>query len=76
MEVLLQHKVWLVKLGKYFINNTRKDRIPKSDLIKLIEEIDGVDSVSIQIIGEANEASAIKNPTSVNPSLANTLFTL
>jgi hypothetical protein len=57
------------QIGSYFINSTRKDRIPKSDLIKLIEGISGVDSVSIQIIGEANEASAIKNPTSVNPPL-------
>ena len=57
------------QIGSYFINSTRKDRIPKSDLIKLIEGISGVDSVSIQIIGESNEASAIKNPTSVNPPL-------
>lgn len=57
------------KVGSYFINNTRKDRIPKSDLIKLIEGIDGVDSVSIQIIGEDNEKSAINNPTSPNPPL-------
>jgi len=57
------------KVGSYFINNTRKDRIPKSDLIKLIEGIDGVDSVSIQIIGEANELSAIANSTKTNPPL-------
>ena len=57
------------QIGSYFINSTRKDRIPKSDLIKLIEGISGVDSVSIQIIGQANEASAIKNPTLVNPPL-------
>lgn len=56
-------------IGKYFINNTRKDRIPKSDLIKLIESISGVDSVSIQIIGEENEKSAIANPNLVNPPL-------
>jgi hypothetical protein len=54
------------KLGKYFINNTRKDRIPKSDLIKLIEEIDGVDSVSIVIIGANNEANVKSNPTKSN----------
>ena len=54
------------KLGKYFINNTRKDRIPKSDLIKLIEEIDGVDSVSIVIIGANNEANVKANPTKSN----------
>jgi hypothetical protein len=58
------------KLGKYFINNTRKDRIPKSDLIKLIEEIDGVDSVSIVIIGEKNESAVIGRPNTPNLPLA------
>jgi hypothetical protein len=48
----------LDSIAGYFISNTRKDRIPKSDLIKMIELIDGVDSVSIQIVGEANEISA------------------
>jgi len=57
------------QIGSYFVNNTRKDRIPKSDLIKLVEGISGVDSVSIQIIGEANEASAIKNANMANPPL-------
>jgi hypothetical protein len=57
------------QIGSYFINNTRKDRIPKSDLIKLVEGISGIDSVSIQIVGEANEASAIANSTKVNPPL-------
>jgi hypothetical protein len=57
------------QIGSYFINNTRKDRIPKSDLIKLVEGIDGVDSVSIQIVGSANEKSAMDNPKAVNPPL-------
>lgn len=57
------------KIGAYFINNTRRDRIPKSDLIKLIEGIDGVDSVSIQIVGAENERSAIANNTMANPPL-------
>jgi hypothetical protein len=54
------------KLGKYFINNTRKDRIPKSDLIKLIEEIEGVDSVNVVIVGAQNEAAVVANPTNRN----------
>jgi len=57
------------KVGQYFINNNRKDRIPKSDLIKLIEGISGIDSVSIQIVGEENEKSAIANSTKTNPPL-------
>ena len=42
-------------LGKYFISLKRQDRVPKSDLIKIIEEVNGVDSVNISIIGEKNE---------------------
>jgi len=35
------------KTSEYFLKNTRRDRIPVSDLIKVIEEIDGVDSVNV-----------------------------
>ena len=35
------------KTSDYFISNTRRDRIPVSDLIRVIEEIDGVDSVNV-----------------------------
>ena len=34
-------------VSNYLINNNRRDRIPISDLIKVVEEIDGVDSVTI-----------------------------
>jgi len=50
-------------LGQYFVQNTRKNRIPKSDLIKIIENVKGVDSVAVTIIGEANELAKIQNPT-------------
>jgi len=49
-------------LGKYFISLKRQDRVPKSDLIKIIEEINGVDSVNISILGEKNELSLAKDP--------------
>ena len=35
------------KCSDYFMQNTRRDRIPVSDLIKIIEDIDGVDSVNV-----------------------------
>lgn len=35
------------KTSEYFLKNTRRDRIPVSDLIKIIEGIDGVDSVNV-----------------------------
>ena len=34
-------------LSDYFITNTRRDRIPVSDLVRIVENIDGVDSVNI-----------------------------
>lgn len=49
-------------LANYFIDNTRRKRIPKSDLIKAIEEINGVDSVAITIVGEENERARTLDP--------------
>ena len=34
-------------VSDYLITNTRRDRIPVSDMIKIIEGVDGVDSVSV-----------------------------
>lgn len=48
------------QLNNYFINVNRRDRIPRSDLIALIEDIDGIDSVNIFFISKENE-EAIKN---------------
>jgi len=35
------------KTSEYFLQNTRRDRIPVSDLIRIIEGVEGVDSVSV-----------------------------
>jgi len=35
------------KTSDYFLRNTRRDRIPVSDLVKIIEGVDGVDSVNV-----------------------------
>ena len=44
-------------LSNYFITNTRRDRIPVSDLIQLVENVPGVDSVSI--IFDADKANSV-----------------
>lgn len=31
----------------YFLKNTRRDRIPQSDLVRIIENVEGVDSVTV-----------------------------
>ena len=41
-------------VSNYFITNTRRDRIPVSDLIKIIEGINGVDSVSVFFDADKN----------------------
>lgn len=43
-------------LSTYFINQTRRDRIPKSDLIAIIEGINGVDSVNVYFKGDPNNS--------------------
>jgi len=43
------------QLSTYFIYINRRDRIPRSDLISIIENVDGVDSVNVFFISEANE---------------------
>jgi hypothetical protein len=59
----------LNNLGTFFIQNTRRNRIPKSDLIKIIEEVNGVDSVAVNIIGRANEIAKTNNPTATEVGL-------
>jgi len=47
-------------LNEYFLTVNRRDRIPRSDLISLIETIEGIDSVNIFFLSEENE-NAIRN---------------
>ena len=49
-------------IGNYFIKLSRNDRVPKSDLITVVESVNGVDSVSISVVSELNELSFIQNP--------------
>ena len=41
-------------LSNYFIKNTRRDRIPVSDLVRIVESVAGVDSVSIFFDADKN----------------------
>ena len=47
-------------LNKYFLNINRSDIIPKSDLISLIEAIDGVDTCDVFFISKENEMAKKK----------------
>ena len=57
-------------IGQYFIKLSRYDRVPKSDLIKIIEEVNGVDSVSITILSKLNEEAAIARASAGSASAA------
>jgi hypothetical protein len=43
------------KCSDYFLVNRRRDRIPKSDLIAVIESVEGVDSVNVYFKSQKNE---------------------
>lgn len=49
------------KLSEYFINNTRRDRIPVSDITKIIEDLDGVDSVTVNFEADKSNISIYNN---------------
>jgi hypothetical protein len=48
------------RLNEYFLNVKRRDRVPRSDLVSLVEQVPGVDSVNIFFVSEQNE-TAIRN---------------
>lgn len=43
-------------ISSYLISNTRRDRIPVSDLIRIVEGVSGVDSVSIYFDADKNNS--------------------
>ena len=49
------------ELSQYFITNTRRDLIPVSDLIRIIEDIDGVDSVTVNFDADVNNMNVYGN---------------
>lgn len=53
------------KCSDYFLKNRRRDKIPKSDLVAIIESVDGVDSVNVWFVSEANETFK-SNPANAN----------
>lgn len=42
------------KTSDYFLKNTRRDRIPISDIVRVVENIDGVDSVTAWFDADVN----------------------
>lgn len=53
-------KIVIDSISSYFLGLSRRDRIPVTDLINIIEDIEGVDSVKLQFKSEKNEAYHIQ----------------
>ena len=45
------------KISQYLINITRRDRLPKSDIIAILEGIEGIDSVNVKFVSEKEETA-------------------
>jgi hypothetical protein len=50
-------------LSSYFLSVRRRDLIPSSDLVRIIENVEGVDSVNVSFLSELNEISKKANPS-------------
>lgn len=46
-------------ISEYLLNTVRRDKLPKSDIIYVLEEIDGVDAVNVQFISETEETARL-----------------
>jgi hypothetical protein len=51
------------RMSEYFLALRRRDLVPSSDLVKIIENVEGVDSVNVSFLCEANEVSKLADPT-------------
>jgi hypothetical protein len=44
-------------VSNYLLNITRRDKLPKSDIIYILEEVEGVDAVNVTFISETEETA-------------------
>ena len=61
------------KIAEYLINITRRDRLPKSDIVAIVESIEGIDSVNVKFTSEKEETARrlgyyISKTVTVTPS--------
>lgn len=51
------------KTSQYFLTNTRRDRIPVSDIVRIIEDVEGVDSVTAWFDADENNSNIYNDGT-------------
>lgn len=44
-------------VSDYMLNITRRDKLPKSDIVYILEKIDGIDAVNVRFISETEETA-------------------
>ena len=44
-------------VSDYMLNVTRRDKLPKSDIVYILEEIEGIDAVNVRFISETEETA-------------------
>lgn len=45
------------RVSDYLLNITRRDKLPKSDIVYILEKIDGIDAVNVRFISETEETA-------------------
>ncbi len=46
-------------VANYLLNITRRDKLPKSDIVYILEGVEGIDSVNVRFISETEEAARL-----------------
>lgn len=73
VDISILKNIILSKIAEYMLAVKRRDKLPKSDLIAIIENIKGVDSVNLSFVSRDNELKArpesTENLTLENSSL-------
>lgn len=44
-------------VSEYLLNITRRDKLPKSDIVYILEQVEGIDSVNVRFISETEETA-------------------
>ena len=53
----------LDKISEYFLDLTRLDRVPRKDMINILSEIVGIDSIDVKFVSKQNEDYHINKPS-------------
>ena len=48
------------EISTYLLNNTRRDRIPLSDITRVVEGVNGVDSVSVYFDADKKQRNLLR----------------